>query len=327
MKMKEFKNLDEQIDILRKKGLTIKDEEYTKNILLRENYFFLMGYRHLFIDNNNEVKLDGYKEKKFLPGTRFEELYSLFLFDRSLRNIVFKYLLVIENNFKSVTSYVLSRKYGYKEKEYLRPENFTNKPEQQRQVNDLISKMKRQIRINGPQHSATQHYSYNYGYIPLWILVKVLSFGIVSELFQILKEEDKREVSRTYDVEIDDLLNYLPILANYRNLCAHEDILFENRTSKPINDTIYHRLLKVPQEDGEFICGKNDLFALVIILKQLLSKEDFKNFILELDNVISSLNYNLYTIKIEKVYDRIGFPSNWKDIMNIERRLDNEAKE
>ena len=74
MKMKEFKNLDEQVDILRKKGLTIKDEEYAKNILLRENYFFLMGYRHLFTDNNTEVKLDGYKEKKFLPGTRFEEL-------------------------------------------------------------------------------------------------------------------------------------------------------------------------------------------------------------------------------------------------------------
>ena len=86
-------------------------------------------------------------------------------------------------------------------------------------------------------------------------------------------------------------------------------------------------MLKLPQQDDEFTCGKNDLFALVIILKQLLSKEDFKNFILELDNALSSLNYNLYTIKIEKVYDRIGFPSNWKDIMNIERRLDNEAKE
>ena len=327
MKAKEFKNLDEQVEILIKKGLTIKDEKYAKEVLLRENYFFLMGYRHLFNDNTKEIKIDGYKEKTFLPGTRFEEIYSLFLFDRSLRNIIFKYLLVIENNFKSVTSYVLSRKYGYKEKEYLRPENFTSKPEHQRQVNDLISKMKRQIRINGPQHSATQHYSYNYGYIPLWILVKVLSFGIVSELFQILKEEDKREVSQAYNVEIDDLLNYLPILANYRNLCAHEDILFENKTSKPINDTIYHRLLKLPQEDGEFICGKNDLFALVIILKQLLSKEDFKNFILELEDTLNALNYNLYTIKIDKVYKRIGFPDNWKDLMNIERRLDNEAEE
>ena len=85
--------------------------------------------------------------------------------------------------------------------------------------------------------------------------------------------------------------------------------------------------MKLPQEDGEFICGKNDLFALVIILKQLLSKEDFKNFILELEDTLNSLNYNLYTIKIDKVYKRIGFPDNWKDLMNIERRLDNEAEE
>ena len=49
-----------------------------------------------------------------------EEVYSLFLFDRSLRNVVFKYLLVIENNLKSISSYVLSKKYGIKENEYLR---------------------------------------------------------------------------------------------------------------------------------------------------------------------------------------------------------------
>jgi len=48
---------------------------------------------------------------------------------------------------------------------------------------------------------------------------------------------------------------------------------------------------------------------------------------LELENVLNSLNYNLYTINIDKVYKRIGFPDNWKDLMNIERRLDNEAKE
>ena len=37
MKAKELKNLDEQVEILRRKGLTIKDEKYTKDILLREN--------------------------------------------------------------------------------------------------------------------------------------------------------------------------------------------------------------------------------------------------------------------------------------------------
>ena len=49
MGSKTFKTLDEQIEILRNKGLIIDDEFYTKEVLLRENYFFLSGYRHLFL--------------------------------------------------------------------------------------------------------------------------------------------------------------------------------------------------------------------------------------------------------------------------------------
>ena len=38
---KQFKNLDEQIEILKHRGMTITDNNYTKTVLLRENYFFL----------------------------------------------------------------------------------------------------------------------------------------------------------------------------------------------------------------------------------------------------------------------------------------------
>ena len=313
---KQFKNLDQQIEIFKHKGLTIHDEEYAKQVLLRENYFFLSGYRHLFFKSRTE--------KVFIKGTTFEELYSLFLFDRSFRNVFFKYLLVIENNLKSITSYQLSKKYGYRERDYLKAKNFTNHPEKQRQVNDLLKKMKRQIRVNGSQHSATLHYVSNYGYIPLWILVKVLSFGIVCEMFSILKSEDQKEICKIYNIEVDDFLVYLPILANYRNLCAHEDILFENRTQKQIDDTIYHKLLDIPKENGEYIYGKSDLFALLIIMRQLLLTEDFKNMTIELENIIQALDYNLISIKIDKVLHRMGFPKNWKDLAGIERSVDKE---
>ena len=55
--------------------------------------------------------------------------------------------------------------------------------------------MKRQIRVNGAQHSATSHYLKNYGYIPLWVVVKVLSFGIVGELYTVMKREDQEEIA------------------------------------------------------------------------------------------------------------------------------------
>lgn len=313
---KQFKNLDEQIEILKFKGLVIADEKYAKDVLLRENYFFLNGYRHLFYNSSTD--------KTFIKGTRFEELYSMFLFDRSFRNVIFKYLLVIENNIKSISSYQLSKKYGYRERDYLKPKNFTRNPEKQKQVNDLMKKMRRQIRVNGREHTATEHYALNYGYIPLWILVKVLSFGIVSEMFTILKPEDQKAISSIYNIEVEDFKVYLPMLANYRNLCAHEDILFENRTQKSIDDTVYHKLLNIEKKDNEYIYGKNDIFALLIIMKQMLRKEEFHNMTLELDNVIQTLNYNLTSIKIEKVLTKMGFPNNWKELSKIERSLDTD---
>lgn len=311
---KKFKNLEEQIEILRHKGLVIEDEEFAKEILLRENYFFLSGYRFPFMPSN--------RDRRYIEGTTFEEVYSLFLFDRSFRNVIFKNLLIIENNLKSITSYQLSKKYGYREKDYLKSKNFTNKPEKSRQVNDLIKKMKRQIRINGAQHTATQHYVSNYGYIPLWILVKVLSFGIVSEMFTILKKEDQQAICEIYHVTVEELTTYLPILANYRNLCAHEDIVYDNKTQRDIEDTVYHQLLKIEKVDGEYITGKNDLFALIIIMKQVLKYEDFLNMTLELERVIDNLEYNLKTIPIDKILNIMGFPENWKELSTIERSLD-----
>lgn len=309
MNIKSFKTLDEQIEILKNKGLVIDDIEYARDILLRENYFFLSGYRHLFLKTP--------RDRMFIDNTNFRELYALFNFDRQIRNIIFKNLLIIENNLKSIFSYQLSKKYGYREKNYLNPKNFTNIASKARQVNDLLKKMKRQIRVNGGQHSATMHYISNYGYIPLWIVVKVLSFGIVSEMYTILKSEDQVDIAKIFNISAESLLVYLPILANYRNLCAHEDILYDHRTQKLIDDCKYHELLNIPKMDGEYIYGKSDVFALIIILKYMLREDEFRLMLNELSYEIDILEGKLKVIKIDKVLDMMGFPKNYKEIVRL----------
>lgn len=306
---KDFKTIDEQIEILKNKGLIIEDEEEAKEILLRENYFFLNGYRRLLMDS--------YSNKKFIKGSTFRELYALFLFDRAMRNILFKYLLIIENGLKSITSYQLSKKYGYKEKDYLNPKNFTSDHDKTRRVRDVIDKMKRQIRINGSKHNATLHYIKNYGYVPMWILVKVLSFGIVCELYSILKKEDQIEIASVFNVGTDYLEDFLPILANYRNLCAHEDIMFDHKTEKSIPDTEYHEKLNIFKMDDEYIYGKNDIFAVIIILKYLLRKEDFRLMLKEIDYEKELLDSRIDSIPIEKILDRMGIPKNYLDLLNL----------
>lgn len=306
---KTFKTIDEQIDILRGKGLIIDDEYDAKDILLRENYFFLSGYRHPFLKDK--------KVRKFRENTNFRELYALFEFDRQLRNIIFKNLLIIENNMKSIFSYQLSKNYGFKERDYLKPSNFNTSNEKVRQVNDLLRKIKRQIRVNGGQHSATTHYIYNYGYIPLWVAIKVLSFGIVCELYSIMKKNDQEEIAEIFGLKVEDLLTFFPILANYRNLCAHEDILYDHRTATMIPTNKYHNMLGLVMKNDEVISGKNDLFALILILKSLLRDDEFRFMLQEIDYEKSILEGKLKTIKVDDILEIMGFPLNYTKLLEI----------
>lgn len=309
MNKKVFKTIEEQIDIFRKKGLIISDEDYTKDVLYRENYFFINGYRYIL--------LKSLKDRVFIDGTKFEELYAIFQFDRAFRNIIFKNLLIVENNLKSILSYELSRKYGVTEKEYLNPKNFTSDSIKIRQVNDVLNKIKRQIRVNGKQHSATLHYISNYGYIPLWVLVKVLSFGMINELYDILKSNDQIELAEIYNLDSETFGLYIALLSNYRNLCAHEDILYDHKTQREISDTKYHRELNIEMLNDEYVYGKNDIFAVIIMLKYMLKDRDFREMINEISYELDTLDGKIDIIPQSKILDKMGFPENWKEIVNI----------
>ena len=310
MSKKTFKTLDEQIEILKSKGLVINDEEKAKEILFRENYFFINGYRHLFRKNESD--------NRFVAGTTFDELYATFIFDRNIRNIMFKYLLIVENNMKSIIGYQMSRKYGYKEKEYLNPKNFNQDNIKIRQVYDVLNKVKRQMRVNGKQHAATSHYMTNYGYVPMWILVKVLSFGIISELYGILKIEDQISIASFYGLNSSTLSTYLQLLSNFRNLCAHEDILYDHRTQKVIPDSKYHDILNIEKKDDTYVYGKNDLFALIIILKEMLTKEEFTDMLYQIGYEVDILDGKVDSVSLKVILNKMGFPVNFRDINEID---------
>lgn len=309
MNHKIFKTIDDQVDILRARGLVINDEEKVRDILFRENYFFISGYRHMFTEPGSR--------SKFLDGTSFEELYAVFSFDRRIRNTFFKNILIVENNIKSIISYHLSKKYGFKEKDYLNPDNFTQDKLADRQVNDILNKVRRQIRVNGRKHTATMHYIDNYGYIPMWILVKVLSFGTMAEFYGILKREDQQSIASAYGLDAETLEIYLTILANFRNVCAHEDILYDHRTQRMIPDCKYHNMLNINMVEDIYEYGKNDLFCLVIMLKFLLREDDFNDLISELRYEVEILDEIVDTVSLESILNKIGFPINWYDIKEL----------
>ena len=53
-------------------------------------------------DPNNKYFIPEDMDIVVKDGTTFDEIYSLFVFDRMFRNIIFKNILIVENNYKSI---------------------------------------------------------------------------------------------------------------------------------------------------------------------------------------------------------------------------------
>ena len=76
--MKEFKTYQEQIDLLKSRGLVISDENFAMEKLKEDNYYNIInGYKELFIT-------PGTKDN-FINDVTFEEIYALYDFDRVLK--------------------------------------------------------------------------------------------------------------------------------------------------------------------------------------------------------------------------------------------------
>ncbi|MDH6154975.1 abortive infection bacteriophage resistance protein [Polynucleobacter sphagniphilus] len=84
-------SIQEQIAIMRNRGLIISDADYAEQYLKFIGYFRLAGYALPLQINYNE---DG--SHSFLPGTRFEDIVDLYAFDRKLRLLVIDALERIE---------------------------------------------------------------------------------------------------------------------------------------------------------------------------------------------------------------------------------------
>lgn len=317
--MKEFKTIEEQINLLKSRNMLFDNEEEAKEILLHNNYYNIInGYKDLFLDTNNPVN--------YKPGTKFEEIYSLYEFDRQLRNIFLEYILKIENSMRSLIAHYFSLSYG--NDNYLKLDNFetfqnTNvniktKQNQVKFIQILLGNINKNI-ANNIENKYISHYITQYGFIPLWVLVNILSFGDICNFYRLMKQRERIIISMEFNIAEFDLSSLLNILCKTRNLCAHDERLYnyEYPAYTGINDTKYHSLLNFPISNGRYAIGKNDLFAVIISLKLLLSKEDYDKFHHKLFSRIMSIQSKIHTITLNDVLNAMNFPSNWHDLSKM----------
>lgn len=307
---KEFKTIDEQIQILKSRNIIIENYEKTYNILMKNNYYYLInGYKDLFLDNTS-------KKEKYINGTNIEEIYALYNFDKNLKINFLKYLLLIENEINTYIAYEFSKSYGHKN--YLIPENFNNSDSKKSLINKFIDDVNLEIQYQYKNsNEMIIHYLDNYKYIPLWVLVRILSFGKISKFYSLMKSKEQNAISRKYNLRIHEFKIILHNLTLIRNICAHDEKLYDIRMKSRISSTIYHKKLNIGNKNGNYQFATRDLFSIVIIFKILLEKRDFDCFYKELIKDIQKLQKSIITVKIKDILNRMGFPENYKKLLKL----------
>ncbi len=313
--MKEFKTYQEQIDLLKTRGLIINDELFVLEKLKEDNYYNIInGYKDLFIT-------PGTKDN-FIIGTTFEEIYYLYDFDRQLKNILFKQILKVENILRSLIAYNFSEKYG--NDNYLKMDNFETLKgsncspqryeERVGQIQTLLTNLQGDISRSMSKKNYINHYVLKYGFVPLWVLVNAITLGRLSQFYSLMDQSVRIKVSQHWNVKEEDLNQYIKTLAFYRNLCAHDDRLYSSKCNQDIPDTAIHQKLNINIIKGRYVNGKNDLFSLIIILKILLPENDFNNMCNKIDGRMRSLSQKITHISYQTIFDAMGFPNNWMTI-------------
>lgn len=290
---KEFKNLDELIEALREKNVLIKDEEKTKYLISRYSYYSIVNsYKPIFKINNN-----------YKSNASFEEMFAMYRFDKNLKIIMLKYILEVEAIIKSKIANLFAKKYGLEK--YLNINNFNLKVDNSNlmHINNLINEINAEIEKSDGKHDAVTHYRNKYGYVPPWVVTKVLSLGTISKFYGLMKQPDKQEISKYFKLNDNLLKNILGNLTSVRNIAAHDDRLYTYRS------TFYINLDKKKKIPGKVL--HTNIFIIIKSLEKMLEDNQSIEMNKLITNELNTLRKNLTSITIDEVLKVMGFDSEY----------------
>lgn len=311
---KPFLTYREQIDKLKNdKKLQIDDEEHAIDLLKRHSYFALVsGYKRPFKS----------KDGTYQAHTTLDDIYALYSFDNALRNIVFSKILIVEKHIKSLISYSFCEEYGSLQQTYLDPTKYNYIPANHEGIDKLILKLMT-IASDPKDYPYIQYQKDTYHNIPLWVMMKALPMGSISKMYSYLAPKIQSQVSHEYPyVNEEELVRMLDLLSRVRNVCAHNERLFDyNYRKGAIKDSYVHQILAVSKRGSKYKSGKSDLFAVLISLKYLLDKEEFEDLVKQIRTQLDTLYSSTKRINPNQMRKYMGFPMNWEDIKDCPKAV------
>lgn len=264
---KPFKTIDEQIEILESRGVSVGPDAF--RVLRREGYYSVVnGYKDPFIDKDAS-RMRG--KDVYRAGTRFEDMYALFCFDRNLRMTMLRYFAMAEATLKTVCSYQFASRYGDQLYAYLDPGNYRDEDPYRNRIRRLIGDFNKALGRSAQRSSKGKeyilHYLREHDEVPIWIVLRRMTFGQAFKFFEFQTGKVRSDIARSYSslyrethekpYKIHDrkLRLVYDHVKDFRNICAHEERLYCARVA-PSRDI---SLMNVIDDLGLVLTGQESL--------------------------------------------------------------------
>lgn len=219
--------LDEQIAILRRRGMIIADINKAKEVLFDVGYYRLGFYWFPF--ETTYPQKDN-RTHKFKPGTEFSYAVKLYYFDFNLRNLFLKAISRIEVAFRTKVIYIISNAY-INTPAWFVDENIvsTQQANYSKEAYNKLVEKNSVLKLHRTHHP-------NDCYAPAWKAIEYMTLGEVFHLFKTIQDTKLKEsIAHTFGIRtVVTLENYMEIIKNIRNVCAHSNVLYDFTPEKSI---------------------------------------------------------------------------------------------
>ena len=298
-------SLDEQLNLLESRGLTISDHALARGYLEHISYYRLSGYTRYF------TRADDDKHEQFRDGVTFNDVINLYIFDRRLRSLMAEAFERVEIAVKGQLAYHGSTLIG--PFWMTDPANFD--AGSHGKIAKIIEEACRPPRSGKHKQQFLEAFFRKYSdpVPPAWMLTEVMSFHGASLIFNHSRGSVRVPVAKAFAVHQSILESWLHSLVFARNVCAHHGRFWNRRfTIEP----------KIPKNyEGVWPeSSRNRLYVTCCILHHLLSG-------LGGDTTWTPRLRELISNRPNVPLDQMGFPEDWDDLpfWGFERELAQSA--
>lgn len=270
---------EEQIEKLISQHLLVEDNESAVEALE------LFGYSNLIKSYREPYMITVDSKKIYRSGVSFNQLVSLYMLDKNLRNAVMAAMQDLEEHIKELSSDVIASSFGTHQNKYLQYKNYRNKRKRIERFT-LSGILKTMNKTLDTDKDPIHHYNSEHGIVPPWILFKSIYFStIINFIDQFKIKEQNKLVEKLYDgdsLELPEerirmlMMDTLFICLEYRNIAAHGGRIYNYNC---------HNKLRIYE-----IFGENNVKKTVVGFSQLLfvlSLLNYQNPFFSLSNTLS----------------------------------------